>query len=200
MAKKQKTKTRARRWKSPKRKVVKKTKRASKKVVKKTKKSRPRLANVGAKKLNTETKTEKLMSRGKERGFVTYDEILKEFPTIEQDIVFLDKLYEKLQATGIDVLEGGGLLGISVPEQIIGSKKYEYGGRSEGTFDSIQMYLREIGQYPLITGNMEKELAKRIEAGDIEAKNLLAKANLRLVVSIAKKYANRSPDLTLLDL
>jgi len=97
-------------------------------------------------------------------------------------------------------LEGGGLLGISVPEQIIGSKKYEYGGRSEGTFDSIQMYLREIGQYPLITGNMEKELAKRIEAGDIEAKNLLAKANLRLVVSIAKKYANRSPDLTLLDL
>ncbi len=112
----------------------------------------------------------------------------------------MDDLYEKLQANGIDVLEGGGLLDISSPEEIIGSKKYEYGSRSEGSFDSIQMYLREIGQYPLITGNMEKELAKRIETGDEEAKNLLAKANLRLVVSIAKKYANRSPDLTLLDL
>ncbi len=152
-----------------------------------------------SKKDDAEARLVRLMARGKERGFVTYDEILKEYPNIEQDIVFLDTLYEKLQVTGIDVLEGGGLLDASKPEEIVG-KKYEYGGRSEGTFDSIQMYLREIGQYPLITGTQEKELAKRIEAGDEEAKNLLAKANLRLVVSIAKKYANRSPDLTLLDL
>jgi len=62
------------------------------------------------------------------------------------------------------------------------------------------MYLREIGQYPLILAHQEKELAKRIEKGDEEAKNLLARANLRLVVSIAKKYVGRSPDLTLLDL
>jgi RNA polymerase primary sigma factor len=62
------------------------------------------------------------------------------------------------------------------------------------------MYLREIGQYPLLSAHEERELAKRIEAGDLEAKNLLAKANLRLVVSIAKKYVGRSPDLTLLDL
>ena len=62
------------------------------------------------------------------------------------------------------------------------------------------MYLKEIGQYQLISGGMEKELAKRIEKGDVEAINLLARANLRLVVSIAKKYANRSADLTLLDL
>ncbi len=150
--------------------------------------------------LDTQAKIDRLISRGKTRGFVTYDEILKEFPTIEQNIAFLDALYEKLQASGIDILEGGGLLDVSTPEEVVGAKKYEYGGRSEGSFDSIQMYLREIGQYPLITGNMEKELAKRIEAGDEEAKNLLAKANLRLVVSIAKKYANRSPDLTLLDL
>ena len=72
--------------------------------------------------------------------------------------------------------------------------------RSESGHDSIQIYLREIGQYPLITAKEERELAQRIEAGDDEARNLLARANLRLVVSIAKKYVGRSPDLTLLDL
>ena len=141
-------------------------------------------------------KTEFLVSRGKERGFVTYDEILKEFPTIETNIIFLDELYEKLHSFGIDILEGGGLL--EMPEEETG-KHHTY-SRGDSSYDSIQMYLREIGQYPLIAGSMEKELAKRIEAGDMDAKNLLMKANLRLVVSIAKKYANRSPDLTLLDL
>ena len=63
-----------------------------------------------------------------------------------------------------------------------------------------QMYLKEIGQYSLISAINERELARRIEKGDIEAKNLLARANLRLVVSIAKKYVGRSSDLTLLDL
>src|SRR5574344_2298811 len=62
------------------------------------------------------------------------------------------------------------------------------------------MYLKEIGQYSLISAINERELARRIEKGDIEAKNLLARANLRLVVSIAKKYVGRSSDLTLLDL
>ena len=141
-------------------------------------------------------KTEFLVSRGKERGFVTYDEILKEFPTIENNIIFLDELYQKLHTFGIDILEGGGLL--EMPEEETG-KHHTY-SRGDSSYDSIQMYLREIGQYPLIAGSMEKELAKRIEAGDMDAKNLLMKANLRLVVSIAKKYANRSPDLTLLDL
>jgi len=64
----------------------------------------------------------------------------------------------------------------------------------------VQMYLREIGQYPLLTADEEKELAKRIEAGDDEARGILARSNLRLVVSIAKKYVGRSSDLTLLDL
>jgi len=72
--------------------------------------------------------------------------------------------------------------------------------RSDNGHDSIQMYLREIGQYPLLNAHEEKVLAKRIEDGDDEARNLLARANLRLVVSIAKKYVGRSPDLTLLDL
>jgi RNA polymerase primary sigma factor len=141
---------------------------------------------------------EKLLHKGKERGYVTYDEILKEFPTVEEDILFLDELYEKLSTAGVDILEGGGLLESSPADDIL-SKKYSY-GKSDASYDSIQMYLKEIGQYQLISGGMEKELAKRIEAGDIEAKNLLARANLRLVVSIAKKYVGRSADLTLLDL
>ena len=147
-----------------------------------------------------EAKANKLITKGKERGFVTYDEILKDFPTIEDDIVFLDELYQKFNAAGIDILEGGGLLEVK-PEEDATLKKY-YGGKggSSDNYDSIQMYLKEIGQYPLIHAHEEKELAKRIQVGDEEAKNLLAKANLRLVVSIAKKYVGRSPDLTLLDL
>ena len=62
------------------------------------------------------------------------------------------------------------------------------------------MYLREIGQYPLLNGAAGDDLAKRIVEGDDEARDILARSNLRLVVSIAKKYVNRSPDLTLLDL
>jgi RNA polymerase primary sigma factor len=176
---------------------------SKKKLIKKGKKAlKPKkLVKIKAKpltkkKLDEAHKTERLVSRGKARGFVTFDEILKEFPTIETDIGFLDELYEKLHTLGIDILEGGGLL--EIPEEET-SKHYSY-SRGDSSYDSIQMYLREIGQYPLIAGAMEKELAKRIEAGDEDAKNLLMKANLRLVVSIAKKYANRSPDLTLLDL
>ncbi len=191
--------------KQPKKKII--SKKAPKKISKganKTNKTKlapkaPKKEKVPpvSKKRNDElSRMEGLTSRGKERGFVTYDEILKEFPTIEQNIALLDELYEKLAAGAVDVLEGGGLL--EMPEEETG-KKYTY-TKSDSAYDSIQMYLKEIGQYPLISGAMEKELAKRIEQGDEEAANLLAKANLRLVVSIAKKYANRSPDLTLLDL
>jgi RNA polymerase primary sigma factor len=141
-----------------------------------------------------------LLLKGKERGFVTYDEILKEFPSIEDDIIFLDELYTKLSTAGIDVLEGGGFLEVKDPALDASIKKYSYSKGDSANFDSIQMYLKEIGQYPLISGSQEKELAKRIEKGDLEAKNLLARSNLRLVVSIAKKYVGRSPDLTLLDL
>ncbi len=147
-----------------------------------------------------EQAVQRLLGKGKERGFVTYDFILKEFPTIEDDIIFLEDLYDRLQTAGIDVLEGGGLLQNPAEDPELMGKKYGYNGKSDASYDSIQMYLKEIGQYPLISGSMEKELAKRIEAGDVEAKNLLARANLRLVVSIAKKYVGRSADLTLLDL
>ncbi len=144
------------------------------------------------KKVTTREQNEaELLQKGKERGFITYDEIMRYFPTIETDIVFLEELYQKMEAAGIDVLEGGNLLDMDDELKLSGS---------DSTHDSIQMYLREIGQYPLISGDEERELAQRIEKGDMEAGALLAKANLRLVVSIAKKYANRSSDLTLLDL
>ncbi len=144
-----------------------------------------------------ERQAEKLLKKGHERGYVTYDEILKEFPAIEQDIVFLEELYERFAAARIDVLESGGLLENNT-ETILDKKKF--GSGSDASRDSVQMYLREIGQYPLINADMEKELAKRIEVGDDEARGILARSNLRLVVSIAKKYVGRSSDLTLLDL
>lgn len=141
-----------------------------------------------------EAKANDLIEKGKKRGFITYDEILKTFPDIENNIMFLDELYEKFGTAGIDVLEGGNLLDIDHTQDL---SKYV---KESHNFSSVQMYLKDIGQYPLIAAAQERELAKRIEAGDLEAKNLLARSNLRLVVSIAKKYANRTADLTLLDL
>ena len=169
-----------------------------KKVVKKTKKVLTK--KTSAKKSTTITKkteelkrlSDELVAKGHKRGFVTYDEILKTFPDIENNIFFLDELYEKFTVAGIDVLEGGNLLNLDVDVNDDLNKSTMH--------DSIQMYLKEIGQYPLIYASDEKDLAKRIEQGDIEAKNLLARANLRLVVSIAKKYVGRSANLTLLDL
>ncbi|KKQ07336.1 MAG: RNA polymerase, sigma 70 subunit, RpoD family protein, partial [Parcubacteria group bacterium GW2011_GWB1_36_5] len=117
----------------------------------------------------------------------------KIFPDIENNILFLDELYEKFAIAGIDVLEGGNLLNLNTDLTDKDLNK-------STMHDSIQMYLKEIGQYPLIHASDEKDLAKRIEYGDEEAKNLLARANLRLVVSIAKKYVGRSANLTLLDL
>ena len=74
------------------------------------------------------SKVEKLLLKGKERGFVTYDEILKEFPTIEEDIAFLDELYGKFQSSGIDVLEGGNMLEKEAEEPA--HKKNVYVGKS----------------------------------------------------------------------
>ncbi|MDP3661614.1 MAG: sigma-70 family RNA polymerase sigma factor [bacterium] len=182
-------------------KQVRKKVRPTLKRAKKSTPARRRLAHTksGAKSKDGGARAERLLAKGKERGFVTYDEILREFPNIEEDIIFLDTLYERLHQAGVDVLESGGMLNLteSAPTKPVYAGRHEESGSSH---DSIQIYLREIGQYPLIGAQAEKDLAKRIAAGDTEAKNLLAKANLRLVVSIAKKYVGRSPDLTLLDL
>ena len=145
-----------------------------------------------------EAKSSELMKLGRERGYVTYDELLRSFPEIEKDVDFLDVLYDRFSIAGIDVLQSGGMLGDDPSVEVIAQKNAFK--RSDSGYDSIQMYLRETGQYPLLNAHEERVLAKRIVDGDDEARNLLARANLRLVVSIAKKYVGRSPDLTLLDL
>lgn len=143
-----------------------------------------------------EEKAAQILAKGKERGYITYDEILREFPTIESDVLFLEEMYEMFSSAGIDVLETGNILDDKADE-LLDTRRL--GGR-DSSRDSVHMYLREIGQYPLINAQQEKDLAKRIMNGDSEARNILVRSNLRLVVSIAKKYVNRSPDLTLLDL
>jgi RNA polymerase primary sigma factor len=135
-----------------------------------------------------------LLKKGEERGFVTTSEILYAFPKIEKDIEGLEGVYDNFNERGIEVREMTDFL------QVKGKKEKKAKKALLGKIDPIQMYLREIGKSSFLSAKEEKELAKRIEAGDEDAKNKLALANLRLVVSIAKKYVGRSPNLTLLDL
>jgi len=140
-----------------------------------------------------------LIEKGKHRGFITQVEVLNSFPNIEKDIEGLEALYERLESANINVIESGRVFEEEKVKEYDEKKRIqdEFG---EATSDSVQMYLKEIGQYPLLTGEEEVELAKRILKGDESARQKLALSNLRLVVSIAKKYANRSASLSLLDL
>ena len=172
------------------------SKKAPKKAVKKS--TKVLLPAKGLTKEQIEERVKMLIDKGKKRRFLTYDELLKAFPDIEEDVMFLDDLYGKFSMAGIDVIETGGLLsGDPEPDAELAGRRYD---RTSSSNDSVQMYLKEIGKYPLIRAAEERDLAQKIAAGDEEARNLLAQANLRLVVSIAKKYATRSADLTLLDL
>jgi RNA polymerase primary sigma factor len=149
--------------------------------------------------LKEEFKDERIdafVKKGKERGFVTYSEIFAAFPHIEHDILVLEDLYARFEAASVDVLEGREFLDIETPVK----EKGKYATEELNVSDSVQMYLKEIGRISLLNASEERELAKRIELGDEEAKSKLTQANLRLVVSIAKKYVGRSPNLTLLDL
>ncbi|MDP3093619.1 MAG: sigma-70 family RNA polymerase sigma factor [bacterium] len=138
-------------------------------------------------------KVSELLNKGKERGFVTYDEILHYFPRVEMDVKGLEAFYQALQDQGLDLKESQEFLDL-------GKVKDKTKRVFEAKPDPIQLYLKEIGRVSFLTPDEEKELAKRIEKGDEEAKKRLAQANLRLVVSIAKKYIGRSPNLTFLDL
>lgn len=145
----------------------------------------------------SEARVAEIMKRGRMRGFVTYSEILSVFPHIEQNVFFLDDLYNRLQESGIDVLEGKEFLDVEGGKP---RKKKTKTTSDTPASDSVQMYLREIGKISLLNSEEERELAKRIVAGDKDAANKLMEANLRLVVSIAKRYVGRSPNLTLMDL
>lgn len=173
------------------------TKKKRKKIIQSRRKKRTKSKEVPRGRLKRvffPEKIQALIEKGKERRFVTFSEILYFFPDIERDVKGLEKLYETLEKEGIEVKETKGFLELKeVPEEVVK-------GAPEVQLDSVQMYLKEIGKIPFLTAEEEKALAKRVEKGDEEAKRKLAQANLRLVVSIAKKYIGRSPNLTLLDL
>jgi RNA polymerase primary sigma factor len=151
-----------------------------------------------------------LVYRSKQRGFITEDEILNAIPDAEKEIEKLEELYEKLEKNNIKVISSDDMLKMET-DRIPENMEKEKTGRAkkdisditigeDASSDLVQMYLREIGRVELLHTEEEVSLAKRIEKGDIAAKQKLTEANLRLVVSIAKKYVGRSHNLSLLDL
>ncbi|MCH7641138.1 RNA polymerase sigma factor RpoD [Patescibacteria group bacterium] len=147
-------------------------------------------------------KTAALIKKGKSQGFLTQDEILDEFPDAEKRLVELDELYDKLLAEGVDVFESvaAGVLESDEKAKESLDREVEILSKLGGaeTTDPVRQYLREIGRVPLLVAEEEVELAKRNEKREKAAKDKLTESNLRLVVSIAKKYIGRG--LSLLDL
>jgi RNA polymerase primary sigma factor len=142
-------------------------------------------------------KIEELIRRGRTRGFVTYSELVYFFPNPEKDIEGLEELFQRLEEEGIEIKRSQGYLRTDEEGHVNQPKTKPILSRRP---DSIQMYLKEISKVGFLTAKEEKDLARGIERGDIASKQRLIRANLRLVVSIAKKYVGRTPNLTLLDL
>lgn len=151
------------------------------------------VANNKKKKTKKEKEAEeaahKLIDQGRNKGFVTYSQILKYFPQVEQDVEGAEKIYQMLEDKGVKVKDSSDLLTEELPQKA-----------SSQEVDLVQKYLKEIGKYPLLTPQEEKKLAKMIEKGDTEARRKLIRSNLRLTISIAKKYASKTHKLGLLDL
>jgi len=133
-----------------------------------------------------EEKEKELLAKGRARGFITENEIVYAFPFLERYFKDYEKFLDQLEKTGLEIKES--------EREFLGRKKEEK--KEEFSFDlsqlsedSIQMYLKEVGKVPLLTPEEEVELAKRKDAGDKEATRKMAEANLRLVISIAKKFA-----------
>ncbi|MFL1674277.1 RNA polymerase sigma factor RpoD [Paenibacillus dendritiformis] len=151
--------------------------------------------------LETETALEhakdQLIELGKKRGSLSYKEIAEKMATFDQDPEQMDEFYEQLSDLGIEVSEADDEMGVRANDR-------ENDDSDDFHFDDdlslppgikindpVRMYLKEIGRVPLLSAEEEIELAKRIEQGDSEAKKRLTEANLRLVVSIAKRYVGR---------
>jgi len=150
-----------------------------------------------------ESAIEDLIKIGRPRNFVTDVEILSRFPRIENDVSFLEELYERLEKANIKVIETSQLIDIEDKSEISEKELKEVTKPKveESVLpDAVQMYLKEIGKTPLLIAQQEKDLAKRAEKGDEDARQQLIRANLRLVVSIAKRYIYRTQNLNILDL
>lgn len=138
-----------------------------------------------------------LISKGKKNGILTYKEIMDSLDEIDLDSEQIDEVYQSLESMGIDIVgdkEEDILLDNDddTDEEETEIKDEDLTPpKSISVDDPVRMYLKEIGKIPLLTAEEEVELAKRMEAGDEEAKKRLAEANLRLVVSIAKRYVGR---------
>jgi len=149
-----------------------------------------------------------LVKKGQEHGFITHQELLKAMPNVEDDLLILDELYALFIDLGIEVIDSKDAMILkSDSDDDAETKQVEAKTRSvasaqvelrEIANDSIRLYLCEIGKVALLTAKEEVDLARRIKKGDQNAKKQLAEANLRLVVSIAKKYIGRG--LSFLDL
>src|SRR3989344_5867139 len=141
-----------------------------------------------------------IVDSAKKRGYITQDEILAIFPKPEDHIDELDDLYSRLFKLDIDVFESVAQEQDSdKPIEVLEKELEALTVLTEGTIsDPVRMYLKEIGRIPLLNFEQEIALAKRVEKGEEDAKKTLINSNLRLVVSIAKKYVGRG--LTLLDL
>ncbi|PIV25378.1 RNA polymerase sigma factor RpoD, partial [Candidatus Berkelbacteria bacterium CG03_land_8_20_14_0_80_40_36] len=142
-------------------------------------------------------KMENVLDKGKQIGFITFQEILQIFPEPQKKIAQIDLLYDELHREGVEIKEGRKIFE-KVSQEELDKEIDDLKELSNVSDDSVRMYLREIGRIPLLKAHEEVSLAKRIERRDPLAKKQLAEANLRLVVSIAKKYIGRG--LTLLDL
>jgi len=150
---------------------------------------------------------EELISRGKSRGFVTEQEIICIIPNVESNVDGLEYLYDRFEKNNIRIEGSANMIDVLKAKENLNKKNGEEIHEEikelpldNISSDSVQMYLREIGKVPLLLPEEEVQLAKRKEKGDIAAKQKLVEANLRLVVSIAKKYVGRSANLGLLDL
>ena len=135
-------------------------------------------------------KVEELIERGKAKGVLTYQEVMDTLSELELNSEQIERLYDRFETLNIDVVEE-----IEVAEDISEDLAEIDAGVSgtEGVAidDPVRMYLKEIGKVPLLSANEEIEIAKRMADGDQEAKRQLAEANLRLVVSVAKRYVGR---------
>lgn len=146
------------------------------------------------------TDIDKLYLKSKAQGYVTQEDILTTFVEPEEYVTLLDDFYDKIIQAGIDVFESvADDKGKKVTEDVLSLELETLTTLTDRSVaDPVRMYLKEIGRIPLLNREDEIRLAQRVEAGDLDAKKELTDANLRLVVSIAKKYIGRG--MTFLDL
>ena len=138
-----------------------------------------------------------LLEMGKAKGFITYTEIMDALEDLDMDSEQMEAIYEKFHEANIEVREDA----IDIPKTDEDIQEIESEIASTegiGIDDPVRMYLKEIGKVPLLTQSEEKEIAERMSNGDETARQQLAEANLRLVVSVAKKYVGKG--LLFLDL